>query len=339
MKSKQFLNILLILLLALTSCREITVSTIINKDGSFTRVVTITGDSSDVFKLDLPYPIDSSWIAISEKDSVNKGDYKLTYTKTFKSSKDLNDEIARDTGWRKQLDKHLEIRKSFGFFYSYPKYKEVFKAANPFSEYDYSDYLNQEDILWLSGQKVPITKADSAKLKSADDRSTEYFVDLLTIEIIKVLEKGLAELDKPELVPQDVILHKDSIKHRLNDDNENLKIFIDYYAKWIDNPAVKELNKIEPPIFQELNKKFKLLLEVMGMESYTVEVELPGIIMETNSTKLKGNKVEWKVDPMSFILEDFEMYVESRIINKWAFYVAGGVLLLLIVLLIIRIRK
>ncbi len=339
MKTKQILNILLILFLALSSCREITVTTVVHDDGSFTRIFTITGDSTDVFSKDLPYPIDSTWTSEYSKDTSQKSEFTLTYSKTFKRSKDLNNEVAADTGWRKKLDRHFDIGKAFGFFYSYPRYREVIKAANPFKEYDYSEYLSQEDILWLSGQKLPITKADSAKLKSADDRSTEYFEDLVTQEIIKVMEKGIAELDNPELVPQDVILYKDSIKHRLDDVQSNLNIYIDYYCKWTNNPSVKELYNIDPPVFQELNKKMKFLLDVLGMESYTVEVELPGIIMETNSTKLEGNKVEWKVDPMSIVLEDYEMYVESRIINKWAFYVAGVVLLLLIILLILRIRK
>lgn len=341
MKTKHIANILLILLLALTSCREITITTIIHDDGSFTRIFTITGDSSSVFSKDLPYPIDSTWTTVSRKDTAasESNQYILTYTKTFEKSKYLNRELESDTSWRQQLVRHFDIGKSFGFFYSYPKYKETIKAANPFSEYDYSEYLNQEDILWLTGQKVPVNKADSAKLESADDRSTAYFEDLLTSEVIKVLEKGLTELNNPQLVPQDVILYKDSIKSRLNEYHNTLDIFIDYYARWTDQPEVKDLYKLEPPIFQELNKKVRFMLEVMGMESYTVNVELPGIIMETNSIKLEGNKVEWKVDPMSFLLEDFEMYVESRVVNKWAFWLAGGVLLLLIVLLFLKVRK
>jgi hypothetical protein len=341
MKAKQIFTITVILLMALTSCREITIKTTVHKDGSFTRVFTITGDSSSVFSKDLPFPVDSTWTAVSSIDTTTSQSkqYILTYTKTFKRSKDLNEEVAADTGWRKNLNRNFDIGKSFGFFYSYPKYRQVIEAANPFPEYDYSEYLNQEDIDWLSGRKVPITKADSSKLESADDRSSAYFEDLLTDEIIKVLEKGLEELDDPELIPQDVILYKDSIRHRLDNYFEDLNVYIDFHSKWINKPEVKRLHDINPPIFQELNKKVNFLLEVMGMESYKVVVELPGIIMETNSTSLEGNKVEWEVDPMSIILEDFEMYVESRLLNKWAFWLAGGVLLLLIILLIFKLRK
>ena len=339
MKTKYIFNILLIFIIILTSCREITVSTTVHEDGTFTRVITITGDSSDVLKPDLPYPIDSTWIRNMSKDSSDTKNFTLTYTKTFKNSRMLNKEIAQDTGWRKDLVRHIEIKKRFGFFYSYPIYREVIKAANPFSQYDYSDYLNADDLKWLTGKKVVRTKEDSALLKSADDRATDYLVECITIEIIKVLEKGLTQLDNPQLIPQNVILYKDSIKHRLDDDYEDLSIYIDFYATWTADSAVKQLSSLQPPLFEELNKTTTLLLKVWGMKGYKVDVVMPGIIMETNSIKLNGNKVEWGVDAMSVIFEDYEMYVESRIVNKWAFYVAGVVLILLIILLIVKVRK
>ncbi|MBU2650639.1 MAG: hypothetical protein KKA81_06880 [Bacteroidetes bacterium] len=338
MKAKQIFSILVILLFSLASCREVTVTTVIHEDGSFTRIFTITGDSSDVFfSKNLPYPVDSTWIKEYSKDTTRSNNFSLTYSKTFRKSKELNDEVAADTGWRKQLYRHFDIGKSFGFFYSYPKYREVIKAANPFREYDYQDYLDQEDILWLSGQKIALNKVDSARLESADERANEYFEDVVSREIIKVLQKAIAGLDDQELLSQDVILYQDSIKHYLDNNWDHPDNYIELYYEWTKNPAVKKLNDIEPPIFQELNKKVHFLIEVLLMESYTVEAELPGIIMETNSAKLEGNKVEWKVDPMSFMFEDYMMYAQSRIVNIWAYWLSGGILVLLILVLVIKL--
>jgi len=337
MKAKQIFSILVFLLLALASCREVTVTTVVHEDGSFTRIFTITGDSSDVFRKDLPYPVDSTWTTEYRKDSTGDNKYFLTYSKTFKRSKELNDEIAADTGWRRQLNRHFDIGKSFGFFYSYPQYREVIKAANPFREYDYQDYLDQEDILWLSGQKIALNKTDSARLESADERANEYFEDVLTREIIKVLQKASAGFDDDKLLPQDIILYQDSIKHYIDDNWDNLDHYIDLYYRWTKSPSVKKLHESDPPIFQELNKKVHFLMEVMLMESYTVEAELPGIIMETNSTVLEGNKVEWTVDPMSFMFEDYEMNAQSRIVNEWAYWLSGGILFLLVLVLVIKL--
>ena len=72
------------------------------------------------------------------------------------------------------------------------------------------------------------------------------------------------------------------------------------------------------------------------MDAYNQVVEFPGILTETNSISPIGNTVSWKVDPMVFLLEDYTMYGESRIVNYWGFVVTGVVILLLIVLLVIK---
>ncbi len=42
---------------------------------------------------------------------------------------------------------------------------------------------------------------------------------------------------------------------------------------------------------------------------------------------------------MSFFFEDYEMYVESRVMNYWAFVLSGIVVLLLLIALIVKIFK
>ena len=69
MKNKGLLIILLLVAFVLSSCREITVNTTGNKDGSCIRTIIITGDSSEVFKADLPYPVDNYWSQEFQSDS------------------------------------------------------------------------------------------------------------------------------------------------------------------------------------------------------------------------------------------------------------------------------
>jgi hypothetical protein len=66
---------------------------------------------------------------------------------------------------------------------------------------------------------------------------------------------------------------------------------------------------------------------------------MPGLITGTNSSVLSGNRVSWDVFPMAFLLEDYTMVAESRVINVWAFIVSGMVLLGLISLLVVKSRK
>ena len=98
MKTSHIVFSLLISMIFIYSCREINVSTVINKNGSFTRIITITGDSTDVLKPDLPYPINDTWKREFKKDTTNDKNYILTYTKFFSNNSLLNTEISEDTG-------------------------------------------------------------------------------------------------------------------------------------------------------------------------------------------------------------------------------------------------
>ena len=154
MKTREILISIFIVLLVISGCRKITVSTQIHKDGTFTRTIRITGDSSSVFRGDLPYPIDSTWLRVATKDTAgDDDDYILTYKKTYTNSDELNGEINADTSWRRVLKREITVADRFGFFYSYLSFREVFQPANPFTYLNYKDYISADDILWLSIKK------------------------------------------------------------------------------------------------------------------------------------------------------------------------------------------
>ncbi len=340
MKRIKIILSLLISVILISSCREIKVSTIINKDGSFTRIMTITGDSSEVFKPGLPYPIDHTWEMEFKKDTANDNDYILTYTKSFNNSARLNEEFKEDTGWRKKLKRKIIVEKNFGFFYSYLVYKETIDAANPFKLIDYKDYLSKEDMLWLTGKKLALNSHDSARIKQAEDKAETYLKESLTDEIIATLKNGIEKLKNPAISPDQVDKYKDSIASKVNSwDYKSTLEFVDFYAKWTNNTEIYKLKEVDSTQFKILDNKMYLLLKVFEMEDYRVSVELPGIITETNSLSTTGSQVFWTVNSSSFLLEDFSMIVESRVINKWMFIIAGVILLLLIVFTIFKSGK
>lgn len=340
MKKSHILFSLLISMVFIYSCREINVNTIINKDGSFTRVITIKGDSSDVLKPGLPYPIDDSWKKEFKKDTANDKNYILTYTKSFNNSSILNKEINEDTGWRKKLNRTINVEKEFGFFYSYLTYNEMIIAANPFPEYDYKDYLNKEDILWLTGKKLALNSSDSAKVKEAENKIDDYLQYAISNEIIAILKNGIVQLNNPSINPNQVDKYRDSIETKINEwSDKSTTEFVDFYAKWTNNPEINRIKEIDSTQFIILDSKFKFLADILGMEDYKVTVELPGIITETNSVSTKGNLVTWHVNSSSILLEDYGMIAESRIVNRWMFIITGVILILLIVLTIFKSRK
>ncbi|MCK5839803.1 MAG: hypothetical protein KAG99_08140 [Bacteroidales bacterium] len=340
MKTKHIILGLFITIIVFSSCREISINTIVNKDGSFTRIVTITGDSAQVFKPDLPYPVDHTWEKEFKKDTTGSDNYVMTYTKFFDNSTLLNQEINEDTSWRKRINRNIIVERKLGFFYSYVVYKETIGAANPFNLLDYKDYISKEDMLWLTGKKLALNSSDSSKIKQAEDTAEEYLEKVVTAEIVAVLKKSIEQLNSPVIDPNQVDIYRDSIALKVNDWNFNSSTeFVDYLAEWTNNSNFHKLKTLNSTLFENLDDNMIFVVGVFEMEDYKVTVELPGIITETNSLSTKGNKVLWNVNASSIIFEDYNMIVESRVVNSWMFIIAGVVLLLLIVLAIFKLGK
>jgi hypothetical protein len=338
MKTLQRALRLAILILVFSSCREITVRTTVNNDGSFTRIITVSGDSSDVYKMDLPYPVDATWVMTSKRDTTGKGKFIVTYMKQFKKVEELQGEIARDTSWFRQLVRPIDIRKRFGFFFSYIEYKEVYSKANPFTALPYKKYLTPEDILWLTGKHSIKSPTDSVKMKEVEDKTMTYLFESATAEVEKILADGIRKLNDPRLEPKKVMVFHDSIVNAIAHFN-NTDELIDDYQKWTGDSIAHRLRQIQPPLFQEFDLKAEFLENLLSMQSFHAEAEMPGLITATNSTVLNGNRVAWDVYPMAFLLEDYTMSVESRIINVWAFFIAGFVIMALISFLVVKSLK
>ena len=150
------------------------------------------------------------------------------------------------------------------------------------------------------------------------------------------VKDGIKKLNNPLLKPDDITIYHDSLVNSLDWDKMGAAELIKGYRELSGNEAFSLLNDLEPPLFENLEEKHELLVSTMFLEGYTEIVEMPGLITGTNSAILNGNQVRWDFQPMAIIVNDFEMYAESRVINYWAFVLAGIVLLSLLVLLVIK---
>jgi hypothetical protein len=340
MKTRNLIFGLVILIMSLSACREITVRTTVNSDGSFTRIITVSGDSADAFKKELPYPVDASWAMTSKKDTSSKGKFIVTYSKQYKNCEALKAEIGRDTSWLRQLVRPIEIRKRFGFFYSYIEYKEVYSAANKFTALPYKDHLTKEDLLWLTRRHPVRSASDTLKMKDAENKTITYLVESASAELEKILVDGILKLGDPQLDAKSVRNFHNGIRSALRQWNfQDAGSLIDSCRVWTGNKNIDHLKELQPSLLREFNRKSKFLENLLKMEEFHVEAEMPGLITGTNSSVLSGNRVSWDVFPMAFLLEDYTMVAESRVINVWAFIVSGMVLLGLISLLVVKSRK
>lgn len=327
--------------MTISSCREITVSTVVNKDGSFTRIVIVTGDSAHVLKSpDLPYPVDSTWEKEFTKDSLSDDNFILIYTKLYKNDDLINHEISRDTGWCNKINPIIKVKKRFGFFYSYLIYEESIKASNPLTLIDYHDYITSEDLLWISGKRIVLNSSDSAKLAQADKNTETYLIDAISEEIISAFKEDIAQLNNPAIPPDLAENYRDSMATKIYDwEFDSIHEFINYLAIWSDNDEVYKLKEINNAAFIKLDSTIQSLEEFLDMSNYKMTVEMPGVLTETNSGSTNGNIVSWNIDSGAFLFEDVTMKVESRVINKWMFIIAGVILLGLMAIIVLKSRK
>lgn len=344
MKTKHIIYVILLLTFTLSGCREIEIKTIINQDGSFTRMITVNADSSKIDKLDLPYPVDSSWSREIMRDTADSARLISIYRKNYTNDEDLQAEIDMDDSWWKHIDRKVEITKSFRFFYSFVRYREIYKAANPCAILDYKDYLSKQDMRWIAGE-IPLTETDSIAADKVEKKVEKYLEDALVEELFLSFENGIRSLDESLLQSIDLRSHGDSVRKHflewLESNNEQFQLMtsIDMIADWTGKDEILQLHDADPSIFEDFNSKFIILDNLIGMEEYDIVVEMPGLITETNSYHLMSNQLKWKIKDYTIFFEDFEMYAESRVVNYWAFVLSGIVGLLLLIALIVKILK
>lgn len=344
MKARDFLLFIFAILLVICGCREISVTTRVHRDGSFTRTIRITGDSSSVFKGDLPYPVDSTWEQVAVKDTSpgedHRDDYILTYSKTFKSDGPLNDALSSDTSWRRKLDRRITVSKRFGFFYSYITFREVFQPTNPFTFLPLRDFLTTTDLEWLSGQKTILSPSDSGRLKDVEEKAFGYIVASATAELEQILKSGIAALNDTSLPVSEVARFHDSISAFVEQwEISNPEKLISALRRWTGNQAVDGLADLRPPFLEGFKMKAAFLDTLLLMESYPETVEMPGLITATNSTMLNGNQVSWEVQPVGLLFTEHVLTAESRVVNYWAFVILGAILILLILVFIFKAMR
>jgi len=207
------------ILILWSGCREISVTTVVNKNGSFTRTIRITGDSAEVYDPDLPYPVDSSWEQEFRKDTASDKKFILTYSRTFSTSEDLNSAIISNSGWGKHLKKTISVSSRFGFFYSYLNFKEIIPATNPFTFLDYRAYLTPQDLRYLAGDHSIGCEADSLVKEETKAKMERFLLESATGEIEQILKEGLTRLHDPSLNASDVMKFHDSIQKKVEEWN------------------------------------------------------------------------------------------------------------------------
>ena len=307
----------LLLLLQLFACKEYTVKTKVNEDGSIVKTIEIVSRNKINNLENLAIPIDASWTMEQIKDT-STDTYKLTAQKTFNDVSELIGQYGSPGGVVIEVNHSISDK----WFYTYHEYEEIIESANPFTKLSVQDYLTEDEYNALASGTINET---------LDEKLEDYFSAAMMEEFIYLLKQKLNEYNvKLELID----LLKDDFVKCLESDDEMIcitKVLSEKYPQ-LDPAAILELTeKIGRHIEAETEKTFSL------NGDYNYVFDMPGIILSTNASAVEGSSVSWKFSGENFTYIDYRMFAESRVANLTKMILSGVLGSLLILLLIIAI--
>jgi len=323
----------LLLLMFFTGCKDIETTTEIYADGSCKRTVVIQGDSSAVFESAYPVPTDSTWTI----ETIDTSKFTYIASKKFDKVADLDKELNYCRDKTTELTIIPELNKKFRWFYTIFSYKETYKTFNKLDHIPFTENFTPEELKIFYSDDDSTEQAKAIEIKLEDWDLNNTFMEFYN-ELIETAE----ELKDPNVNEVTIKLKKE-------------QIFQFFKDKLYDNPEINDTKlaefekvlqaEIKPNLADKLKNildKFKEREDYMGeigLNEYSSHVILPGLIIDTNAKTVEGNKVSWEIDPKKFIFTDYEMTVESRVVNRWAVVVtialvviAAGILLLPLIL-------
>lgn len=337
MKVRNSLSLIIvgILLIVGSGCNEknYTVKTKVNSDGSIERTYIVEkDDSAAVYQNPFPVIFDSTWKIEVKKINDSTKNFAFTAKKYFRTSNYLMEDVFKSNSIDK-LNNSVTIEKHFRWFYTYFDYRENYKEIMPFNNIPLEKFFSQSELKQFYADTVS---------KQLDAKLDEWWQKNIFEEYFKVLYNSAKYYNTPDFNTSLLNSKKDSLYKALID--SDTKVSGDIKAEKVIAICEKVLgtNKIRglkndfESIEKDINKNFESMLKLDG--KYINEVILPGIIINTNSKEIEGNKLKWEFNPSYLIFK--EMNAQSRMINTWAFVVTGVLVLFILTALILPlIRK
>ena len=329
-----------VVLVLLTGCRrDIATTTQVRPDGSVERTVTVSGDSSAVLSGSFPVPRDTTWAITQTVGAEKKGERKFTYTarKTFRTVSDLNADFGTIKDNVLQVHIFTTLDKRFRWFNTFYVYHEMYRASNPFRRVPISNYLDAKE-LELYCQMVDTLKKDTLGLEK---KFNDWIERTVLEDFYQVLLHEAETIRDPILTPRMVSLHKDELFRALQNDSidlgnsEKLLRFLETIFK---TKSVRKMSSAVVRFEKEFENKQGFLSQMMD-DRYTNQVVMPGTVLDTDAHTVEGSRAVWTFNGRRFLWTDFEMRVESRVVNRWAVYVTAAFLLVVFARIAVLVLK
>lgn len=317
-------------------CLEHTITTTVRSDGSCVRTIEVASDKDSVTKFSFPLRRDGSW-KIEKRKEEPQGKKAAKFITTAVKEFNSIDALAKEYVVVDSTDKVL-VRVSgerrFRWFYTYTRYAETYDVFFPYVRIPLAPYMSDDEVRrYQNGENNDTLKS---KADAWYDRCQFEFVFTLLAVEVKLLRD-------PVLTPEYFESQKGNIARLFGNKEEQKKI------KTAADAAVMLEQLLHTgaawKLTNAIDRAMQLMMEkeergaAVG-DSYTNAVQMPGLILESNAPEIVGVRATWHTDFERLRLRPFEMNVESRVVNVWAYIITGIVVLLLISVIVwIGVRR
>jgi hypothetical protein len=348
MKRRKLNTTLTLILLIVISCNEpeTTVTNIVHPDGSVTRRIEMRNSKNEFKQSEIQVPLDSTWII---RDSIEiSGNHDTTWLrraeKIFKDVNEINLEYISDKGANKEIKRKTEFVRKFRWFNTLYRFSEIIDKKMSYG-YAISKFLNPDELVFFYSPESIINEKkngpDSLKIKALEDTINKKVV-LWTLKSLvsewigdfTILTGGEAEKN----------MKRDSLKAH----EDQFVRLIDKYGEKFDSlwsagillkEFIGEANALKYKTEADsaakiVEKKFNV-----SFKDYSVKVIIPGKVIGTNGFIDKNEVLIWPVRSDFFLTQQYEMWTESKVSNKWTWIVTGLFLIFVFTGLLIRVFK
>jgi hypothetical protein len=352
MKRRSLKLIVSLILMIIVSCNEpeTVVTDYVHTDGSVTRKIemkSIEGDIKKRFNIsDIQVPFDSTW---SVRDSIEinkKGDttWLKRAVKQFKNINEMNLAYKNDSGANKNILRQAGFNKKFKWFNTEFRFSERIEKELSFG-YPVKDFLNKEELLYFYSpedlKKNKESGPDSLKFRSLSDsvkhKTDKWTGKNLVSEWIGEFSKLLAGKTENEKIIQSLKGREDEFVKITENNDKQLD------SLWKNGILLREFIGEENALKYRVEADSALSVVSNNLwvkfSDYSVSIVMPGKLIGTNGFIDSSHVLLWPVKSDFFMTEQYEMWAESKITNKWAWIVSGLFLLFVLSGVIRRVIK
>jgi len=352
MNRKLIRPFVLFIMIFVGSCNEpeTVVTNIVHPDGSVSRKIemrSINDKVEDRFQIsDLQVPFDSTWTYRDSCEVDESGDTIWTRRaeKLFMTVDDINFTYQNDSGANRHVSRRTGFSRSFKWFNTEFRFAETIEREMSFG-YPVQEFLNKEELFYFyapeSIQEAKKNGPDSLIYMALSD-SVSRKVDIWTMR--NMVSEWIGEFSKLAKQKEGGKRVEDKMKSREDDLFEMIKMNEDILdSLWSNGIILKEfLGEADYQKFRtEADSALENVTEQLWVDfkGYSVRIVMPGIVTGTNGFIDSSDLLQWPVRSEFFLTENYEMWAESRVPNRWAWYVSGLFLLFVITGLMIRFIK